>query len=143
MHGGDVGRFLGRPKSLRDDGIARPDARIDIFRTDVFGPHAGFSAEDAGFFFGRETRRCATQRIYGVVARRRPTKVEVVTIRKNPAKALLGSRGERLRAAPRLDEDVLRQRWIENFIPADHALAMFAYDGLEPFVEIGLQALVV
>ncbi len=71
-----------------------------------------------------------------------PSEIEVIAVRKDPAIALLCGRSERSGAAPGLDGDVFRQTRIQNFVPANHALAMLLNDGLEPLVEIGLQRLV-
>src|SRR5207248_131595 len=79
----------------------------------------------------------------GIVARGRPAEIEVVAIRKNPAVPLPRGRGKRLGAAPGLNGDVLWQAGVEDFVPANHALAVLGHNSLEPLAEIRLQRLIV
>ena len=46
VHGVGIGYVLRRPESLRDCCQAWPQAGIDGLRSDEFGPHAGFAAQD-------------------------------------------------------------------------------------------------
>src|SRR5207248_7003821 len=143
VHGGVVANFRRRPQTLGDGGVSWPDARIDILRADVLDPHGGLAAQNALLFFRREIGGIAAQRVRSVVPRGGPAEVKVIAVGKKPAITLLGRRSEGSLPAPGLNGDVLGQTGVENFIPADHALAMPGDDGLKAFAEIGLQRLVV
>ena len=65
--------------------------------------------------------------------------VDVVTVGEDSG--VSESRGfeERLPAAPRLDDNILRQALLEDLVPPDHPLAVFRQDGQDPLVKIALQ----
>ena len=81
VHGRNVGYILRRPQTLRDGRIARPDMRIDIFRSYPLRPLAGLAAENAALLFGGQSRGCISHGIDRIVPRRRPHQVEVVSER--------------------------------------------------------------
>ena len=78
--------------------------------------------------------------------RRRLDVVEIIAGGENSLIALARRIGQRLRPPPRLDHDILRQRGVQNLVPALHALAVFGHDFFDLQVEgrlkivLGLEA---
>ena len=69
--------------------------------------------------------------------------IQVITVRENSAIAFARRLRQRLLPLPGLNYSVSGQARAQNFIPANHLLAMFAEDGLDTLVEIGVQFLAV
>src|SRR5438445_6997700 len=80
VHGRRIGSGLCRPETLRNGGVARPDAGVYIFGVHVFRPHAGFAAKDQLLLVVGEVCGRSTHGIDGVVTSGAPAEIEIVAV---------------------------------------------------------------
>src|SRR5262245_4388667 len=80
VHRDWVGYGLGRPEAFGDRSVARPDARVDVFGTDVLRPHGRFAAEEKLFLVVGKGGGGPAQGVDGVVASGGPAEVEIVAV---------------------------------------------------------------
>src|SRR5262249_20420009 len=97
------------------------------------------ATEDEFFLVVGERGGGTTQGIDSVVARGRPTKVEIVASGKNAAVALFCGCCERLWSPPGMDDDVFRNAGNENLVPADSDFAVLGDDFLHALAEVRLK----
>src|SRR5207245_10337031 len=83
------------------------------------------------------------QGIHEIEDRRRLHMIETIPGRADPRITEPCSFRQRLLPAPRLDDDVFVKAAVEDFVPANHSLAVCSHDGLQAPVEICLERAIV
>ena len=115
-----------------------PNVDVNVFWSNEFAPHGGFSAEDELLLLRSQGASVTPQWIDQIILRRGMVLVKVIAGRKNSAIPLPRGLRQRSLPAPRLDDDIFWSFRLQNFVPTLHDFVVACNEFLHSGGEIRL-----